>query len=82
VASADENGESYYTIAYTPAAKKFDSQFHKIQVRLDASGDKLSYRRGYYADSQDKSPCAAPEAKTWLPRPPCKALRRRHRFSS
>ena len=63
VASADENGESYYTIAYTPAAKKFDSQFHKIQVRLDASGDKLSYRRGYYADSQDKSPLRGPGSK-------------------
>ena len=63
VASAVENGESYYTIAYTPAAKKFDSQFHKIQVRLDASGDKLSYRRGYYADSQDKSPLRGPGSK-------------------
>jgi VWFA-related protein len=54
VASAIENGSSYYTIAYTPPAKKLDGQFHKTQVSLDAPGYKLSYRRGYFADTLDK----------------------------
>jgi len=55
VASVVENGESYYTIAYTPAAKKFDGSFHKIKVSLDAPGCELAYRRGYYADAAGKS---------------------------
>jgi VWFA-related protein len=54
VASAVENGDNYYTLAYTPALKKFDGQFHKIQVSLEAKGDQLAYRRGYYADSPEK----------------------------
>jgi VWFA-related protein len=55
VASAVENGSSYYTLAYIPAAKKLDSQYHKIEVRLDGAGDQLSYRRGYFADAPGKS---------------------------
>jgi VWFA-related protein len=56
VARAVENGNSYYTLAYTPASKKFDGQFHRIQVSVDAQGwgDQLAYRRGYYADSPEK----------------------------
>jgi hypothetical protein len=54
VASAVENGDSYYTIAYTPTSKKFGGTYHKIIVSLDAQGDQLSYRRGYYADSPEK----------------------------
>jgi VWFA-related protein len=60
VASAVENGSSYYTLAYTPPTKKFDRQFHKIEVRLDVSGDQLSYRRGFYADAPEKSAAHAP----------------------
>jgi VWFA-related protein len=61
VASAVENGESYYTVAYTPAAKKLDGTYHKIEVRLDEPGNKLAYRRGYYADAPGKSPTQAPK---------------------
>jgi VWFA-related protein len=55
VASAVENGESYYTLAYTPAAKKLDGAYHKVQVRLDGASYRLAYRRGYYADAPGKS---------------------------
>jgi VWFA-related protein len=65
VASAVENGSSYYTITYTPTSKKFDSRYHKIEVRLDQSGDQLNYRRGYYGDAPVKS--AALVAKTMTP---------------
>ena len=64
VASAVENGSSYYTIAYTPAAKKLDGSYHKIQVRLEGSGYQLSYRRGYYADAPGKSTTQAPKTLT------------------
>ena len=66
VTSAVENGESYYTLAYTPAAKKLDGQFHKIEVKLDAPGSQLSFRRGYYADAPGKSG-TSPNPKTLTP---------------
>jgi VWFA-related protein len=55
VASAVENGSSYYTVGYVPSADKLNGQFHKIQLKLDAGGYKLAYRRGYYADAPGKS---------------------------
>lgn len=55
VARAIDNGSSYYTIGYVPAADKLDGHFHKIQVRIDNSGYKLAYRRGYYADAPGKT---------------------------
>jgi VWFA-related protein len=54
VASAVENGSTYYTIGYVPAAKQLDGQFRKIQVRLNSRDFKLAYRHGYYADPPDK----------------------------
>jgi VWFA-related protein len=63
VASAVENGSSYYTLAYAPPAKKLDARYHKIEVHLDASGDQLSYRRGYFADAPDKSSAHSPGSK-------------------
>jgi VWFA-related protein len=59
VASAVENGGSYYTLGYVPAAKSANGKFHKIQVTAEASHYKLAYRRGYYAD-----PPAKPSAHT------------------
>lgn len=45
------DGWSYYTIGYAPAAKNFDGQFHTFQVRLDDKNYKLAYRDGYFADA-------------------------------
>jgi VWFA-related protein len=67
VASAVENGGSYYTLAYTPPPKKLDGQFHKIEVRLDGAGDELSYRRGYYADAPGKSAPLSAKTQTLSP---------------
>jgi VWFA-related protein len=50
VASAVEDGSSYYTIAYVPTDKEVDGKFHKTQVRADNASWQLAYRRGYYAD--------------------------------
>ncbi|HEV2485452.1 MAG TPA: VWA domain-containing protein [Terracidiphilus sp.] len=54
VASAVENGASYYSIAFAPGGKKLDGRFRKIQVRLDNGGYNLAYRRGYFADASNK----------------------------
>ena len=54
VASAVENGGSYYTIGFVPPATQLDGPFHKIQLRADNGGWQLAYRRGYYADFSDK----------------------------
>ena len=53
VASAVENGSSYYSVSYVPAAKQLDGKFRKIEVRVDNGAYKLAYRRGYYADPND-----------------------------
>jgi VWFA-related protein len=53
VESVVNNGSSYYTVGYAPAGK-FHGDFRKVLVRLDDGGPyKLSYRRGYFADSPD-----------------------------
>ncbi|HEY5029737.1 MAG TPA: VWA domain-containing protein [Candidatus Angelobacter sp.] len=54
VASAVENGASYYSIAFAPGGKKLDGRFRKIQVRLDSGGYNLAYHRGYFADASNK----------------------------
>lgn len=62
VASAIENGASYYTLAYVPKNAVIDGSYHKIQVRMDDDhGLKLAYRRGYYADAPGKSSLAGSE---------------------
>jgi hypothetical protein len=62
VASAVENGSSYYTIGYMPGAKPFDGQFRKIELHADNAAYKLSYRHGYYADPPDKPTAHQPGA--------------------
>jgi hypothetical protein len=42
IASAIENGSSYYTIGYVPAAHPLDGQFRKIQINLESSDFKLA----------------------------------------
>jgi len=56
VASAVENGASYYTLAYSPKDKKFNGRYRKIRVSLDNGSYKLSYRNGYYGDQPGKAP--------------------------
>ena len=51
-ASMDE-GENYYTFAYSPENHKWDGKYRKLEVKCTQGGAKLTYRRGYYgvADS-------------------------------
>ncbi|MGB6687964.1 MAG: VWA domain-containing protein [Terracidiphilus sp.] len=55
IASAVENGSSYYTIGYVPAAKKLDGKFRAIKVHVDNGGYELAYRRGYFAAAPDQT---------------------------
>lgn len=64
-ASAVENGSSYYTIGYVPAAKKLDGKFRSIKVHLDVHGE-LAYRRGYYAVSSDSHSGGDTNGANWL----------------
>jgi VWFA-related protein len=47
-ASMDQ-GQSYYTLAYTPENHKWDGKYRKLEVKSTQGGAKLTYRRGYYA---------------------------------
>ena len=44
-----EDGSNYYTIAYTPQNRDWNGKYRKIEVKCTQGGDKLTYRRGYYA---------------------------------
>jgi len=48
VESALEDGSSYYTIGYVPAAHASDGKFHRIQVQVEGKGLSAAYRSGYY----------------------------------
>lgn len=48
-------GSTYYTIAYTPSDNKYDGNYRKIALHLDAPNVKLAYRRGYFAMDPNKS---------------------------
>ena len=51
-----EQGSTYYTLAYSPTIKKWNGEYHKIEVKAAESGLKLEYRRGYYAVPEREAP--------------------------
>jgi VWFA-related protein len=57
---AVRNGSHYYTLVYTPPSALMDGKFHRIEVKLVERKDRLSYRRGYFADTL---PAASPDSK-------------------
>jgi hypothetical protein len=44
------DGSHYYTVVYSPANKKMDGHYRKIEVKVADSKLKLGYRHGYNAD--------------------------------
>jgi VWFA-related protein len=50
VAKAIEAGANYYTLAYAPTNPNAKGEYRKIEVKLDRSGARLAYRRGYFTD--------------------------------
>ena len=59
MARAIYNGSHYYTLVYTPASTQMDGKFHRIEVKLTQGKAKLSYRRGYYADTASDAKLAS-----------------------
>jgi len=64
MASAVENGSSYYTLSYVPAVKKLDGKFHTIKLRLDDAHYDLAYRRSYFAALPGNPSVADPAASS------------------
>ncbi len=60
LANAIENGENYYTLAYSPDNAKFDGKFRQIQVKLPEENHQLAYRQGYFADAPSAHSSNAP----------------------
>ena len=44
---------SFYTMSYTPTNRKVDGKYRHISVKLVTAKDKLSYRRGYFAETEE-----------------------------
>ena len=57
VTQAIDDGSHYYTLVYSPSDKREDGSYRKISV-VAASGYRLAYRDGYYADSPDGQPAS------------------------
>jgi hypothetical protein len=51
-----DDGSTYYTIAYTPAKDDNDPSFRKVNVNLNRSGLKLSYRPVYFPQRNQDNP--------------------------
>lgn len=51
-----EEGENYYSLAYTPTNQKWTGKFRSIHVELAPKGYSLSYRRGYFAVAEAPRP--------------------------
>lgn len=51
-----ERGATYYTLAYVPSNRNWDSKFRRIEIKFSRSGVKADYRRGYFATSEQATP--------------------------
>ncbi len=62
---ATENGESYYTLSYSPSNQNYDGNLRRIRVDLARKGYTLSYRRAYFGGDTEapiRAPKSAPDA--------------------
>jgi VWFA-related protein len=58
------NGSHYYTISYAPTDKRTDGRYRPIEVKLGKGHYKLSYRRGYFAESSKEVKLAEKQVQT------------------
>jgi len=52
--NAINDGSHYYTLTYSPANKKLDGGYRKIEIKAADKHWKLEWRRGYNADQPDR----------------------------
>jgi VWFA-related protein len=45
-----ESDDCFYTLTYSPSNLHFDNKWHEVQVAVDGTSYRLSYRSGYFAD--------------------------------
>lgn len=53
VQQAVKDGETYYTIGYTPTNGNFDGRYRKVEVRVANAKYGLLYHHGYYATAPE-----------------------------
>ena len=63
VTRAVEDAAHYYTLSYSPSNAARNGRFRTIQVKLAESNYRLSYRRGYYAESEAQRAAVASQGK-------------------
>jgi VWFA-related protein len=51
-----ERGSIYYTVAYVPENRNWDSRYRQIKIKLARSDAKAEYRPGYYAIPDQQKP--------------------------
>lgn len=54
-------GNNYYTLAYSPADKNWNGKYRKIEITTERRDSKLYYRRGYYAVDPAKNDASPPK---------------------
>jgi hypothetical protein len=59
-------GGSFYTLTYSPKNFQVDNKWHNVRVTLDGEHYHLSYRSGYFADSDVRSPERPATSRTRL----------------
>ena len=73
VAKALDAGSNFYTLAYTPTDRTWNGSYRNLHVELTgtaaASGAKLEYRHGYYADDPHRPPKKGELPTTATPTP-------------
>ena len=63
VTRAVEDAAHYYTLSYSPSNAARNGRFRTIQVKLAESNYRLSYRRGYYAESEAQRAAVVSQGK-------------------
>lgn len=66
IASAVDDGSTYYTLSYVPSGHSADGKFHAIRVKVDNGPHDLSYRRGYFAAPTEPDTSTAPMLRAAL----------------
>ena len=51
-----ERGSIYYTVAYVPENRNWDSSYRQIKIKIDRAGLKTEYRPGYFAIPDQQKP--------------------------
>ena len=49
-----DNGSRYYTIAYVPQNREWNSRYRRIKIRLARPGLEADYRQGYFATPEKR----------------------------